>query len=276
MSKELLPGSLVKAAWLAERRDDPSLVILDATIGQPDEDLVGIPRARRFDIDRALSDPDSPLPHTMPTPEHFQREVRALGVRQDSAVVAYDRTGIYSSPRAWWMFRAMGFDQVAVLDGGLPAWSAAGLPTSPLAAGLAPMGDFVAAPRPELVSAADRVMDALTDDEVAVIDARSEGRFLGWAPEPRDGLRPGHMPGAVNLPFDHLQDHGRMRPRPELEAALGGVLAGRRSLIASCGSGVTACIVALAADLTGQDHVSVYDGSWSEWGLPSSRPVVIG
>jgi thiosulfate/3-mercaptopyruvate sulfurtransferase len=210
----------------------------------------------------------------MPTPEVFETEVRALGVNQRSQIVVYDRIGIFSSPRAWWMFKAMGHDAVAVLDGGLPAWVAAGLPTESTPRPTVPTGDFVAKPRPSFFVDAEHVATALANPAAAVLDARSEGRFHGRDPEPRQGLRGGHMPNAVNVPFGSVQDRGHMKSPEELSALLAAKVGARERLVFSCGSGVTACTLALAAELAGYSNKAVYDGSWSEWGLPSARRVV--
>jgi thiosulfate/3-mercaptopyruvate sulfurtransferase len=278
--QQALPGPLVDVGWLAEHLGSPGradLVVVDASVGANRGAEQGVPGALRFDIDGALSDPESPLPHTMPEPERFQREVRALGVNDSSVVVAYDVAGIYSSARAWWMLRAMGFDHAAVLDGGLPAWIAAGLPCGPLAQEAKP-GDFTVRPRAGLLVGADTVAEALADPAAAVLDARTGERFAGRVAEPRPGLRGGHMPGAVNLPFGELlEPDGHLLPVAELRSRLAGAAGGRGRLVFSCGSGVTACNLALGAALAGYQDLAVYDGSWSEWGLPSSgRPVDAG
>lgn len=280
-----LPGPLVGVEWLAPRLGGPGLVILDASVGahravapgssRVREDRTAIPGARIFDIDGALSDHASPLPHTMPGASHFTDELRALGVNDTDTVVVYDAVGIYSSARAWWMLRAMGFDRAAVLDGGLPAWTAAGLPV--VSGGPEPvcrLGDFTARPRPGLFAGSAEVTAALADPAAAVLDARARDRFSGEAAEPRPGLRGGHMPGAANLPFGEIQHGGRMFPESGLRTAFAEAAGGRERLVLSCGSGVTACVLALGAELAGYRDLSVYDGSWSEWGLPSGRPVV--
>ncbi|MEU9979964.1 sulfurtransferase [Streptomyces sp. NPDC050856] len=273
-----LPGPLVGADWLARRLGEPGLVVLDASVGAHRGARRRIPGARPFDIDGALSDPTSPLPHTMPGADHLTRELRSLGLDETSTVVVHDGAGIHSSARAWWMLRAMGFDRAAVLDGGLPAWTAAGLPVESAAARYTgPRGDFTARPRPGLLVGSGRVAAALADPASAVLDARARERFTGTAPEPRPGLRAGHMPGAVSLPFGELQDNGLMRPVRELRRVFSGAAGERRKLVLTCGSGVTACVLALGAELAGYDDLAVYDGSWSEWGLPSSGlPVVTG
>lgn len=272
-----LPRPLVGTGWLAQRLGTPGLVVFDATVSAHRGAGQRIPGARPFDIDGVMSDQSSPLPHTMPGADRFTQELRSLGVDDCSTVVVYDGAGIYSSARAWWMLRAMGFDRAAVLDGGLPAWAAAGLPVesgTPAYAG--PCGDFTARPRPGLIIGSDHVTAALADPASAVFDARARERFTGEAKEPRPGLRGGHMPGAVNLPFGELQREGRMRPTKELRKAFSALAGDREKLVFSCGSGVTACVLALAAELAGYAESAVYDGSWSEWGLPSQHPVVTG
>ncbi|MET9639792.1 rhodanese-like domain-containing protein [Streptomyces virginiae] len=273
------PGPLVGADWLAARLGAPGLVVFDASVGAHRAAGHRIPGARPFDLDGALSDHAAPAPHTMPGPAGFTDALRSLGVYDTDTVVVYDGAGIYSSARAWWMLRAMGFDRAAVLDGGLPAWTAAGLPveaTAPAYGG--PRGTFTSRPRPGLFVDARTVAAALSDPAAAVLDARTRERFEGTAPEPRPGLRGGHMPGAAGLPFGELQSpDGLMRPAGELRAAFETAAGGRERLRFSCGSGVTACVLALGAELAGYQDLAVYDGSWSEWGLPSPlRPVVTG
>ncbi|MFJ1612365.1 sulfurtransferase [Streptomyces sp. NPDC087228] len=272
-----LPGPLVGTDWLAARLGSPGLVVLDASVGAHRGSDQRIPGARPFDIDGALSDHSGPLPHTMPDADRFTGELRALGLHDADTVVVYDRVGIYSSARAWWMLRAMGFDRAAVLDGGLPAWADAGLPLeSGRPAPDAAHGDFTARPRAGLIVGSGEVVAALADPRAAVLDARSRERFSGAVAEPRPGLRAGHMPGALNLPFGELQRDGRMRPAHELRAAFAALAGERERLFFSCGSGVTACVLTLGAALAGYRELAVYDGSWSEWGLPSELPVVTG
>ncbi|MEU9375280.1 sulfurtransferase [Streptomyces sp. NPDC048255] len=273
-----VPGALVGVGWLAERLGAPGLVVLDASVGAHRGAGHRIAGARPFDLDGALSDHDAPAPHTLPGPAQFTEALRALGVHDTDTVVVYDGAGVYSSARAWWMLRAMGFDRAAVLDGGLPAWTAAGLPveaTGPVYEG--PRGSFTARPRAGLLVGSDTVAAALADPAAAVLDARTRERFAGTAPEPRPGLRGGHMPGAVSLPFGELQrPGGLMRPAAELREAFAAVAGDRQRLYFSCGSGVTACVLALGADLAGYRELAVYDGSWSEWGMPSELPVATG
>ncbi|MCX5194421.1 sulfurtransferase [Streptomyces sp. NBC_00249] len=275
-----LTGPLVGVDWVAERVGVEGVVVLDASVGAYRGGSVRIPGARPFDLDGDLSDHAAAAPHTMPGADAFTDAVRALGVEDTDTVVVYDAAGIYSSARAWWMLRAMGFDRVAVLDGGLPAWIVAGLPVEERAAAYeGPRGSFTARPRDGLLVDADAVARALADPGAAVLDARTRERFAGTAPEPRPGLRGGHMPGALNLPFGELQQGGGlMRPAGELRAAFRELAGDRERLYFSCGSGVTACVLALGATLAGYgEGLAVYDGSWSEWGVPAPhRPVVTG
>lgn len=273
------PSPLVGGDWLAPRLGVPGLVVFDASVGAHRAADRRVPGARPFDLDGALSDHGAAAPHTMPGAAAFAEAMRDLGVDDTSTVVAYDGAGVYSSARAWWMLRAMGFDRVAVLDGGLPAWVAAGRAVEerrPAYEG--PRGSFTARPRASLLVDAAAVSAALADPAAAVLDARTRERFAGTAPEPRPGLRGGHMPGAASLPFGDLQGpDGLMRPAAELRAALEAVAGERERLYFSCGSGVTACVLALGADLAGYEDLAVYDGSWSEWGVPSpDRPVALG
>ncbi|WP_185034199.1 sulfurtransferase [Streptomyces candidus] len=275
-----LPGPLVGVEWLAERLGAPGLVVLDASVGRHRLKGPWIPEARVFDIDGEMSQQgEAHPPHTMLAAGQFAARVRALGMDSGDRVVVYDAAGIYSSARAWWMLRAMGFEEVAVLNGGLPAWRAAGLPVKDsYRQGPFPDGNFAAQRTPGAFVGGDEVREALDDPETVVLDARSRGRFDGTEPEPRAGVRGGHMPGSVNLPFAHLQDAaGRMRSASELRDMFAQVAGGTERLVVSCGSGVTACVLALGARLAGYGGaVAVYDGSWSEWGAEGSGRGVAG
>ncbi len=285
MAKLEVPAPLVSAAWLHEQLGHEDLIIFDASWHMPATGRDGfgewqqehIRGARFFDFDGKICAPDSSLPHMMPDAETFTREVRALGLNQNSCVVVYDAMGMFSSPRAWWMLRAMGCENLALLDGGLVAWDEADYPIEssqqePRYAG----GDFEARFDPDQVADANAVAAALDDDSICVLDARPMPRFRGSSEEPRPGLRRGHMPGALNLPFPDLFHHGLFRSKSELEQILNPLVGDAGVSICSCGSGVTACILAFALHYIGNDRFAVYDGSWCEWGLPDNDlPVVV-
>jgi len=284
MSTLQLPGSLVSVAWLQQHLQHDDLLLFDASWHMPATARNGftewqqerISGARFFDFDGRICDPQSSLPHMLPDADSFTRELRALGLNQDSKVVVYDSMGMFSSPRAWWMLAVMGCADLAILDGGLPAWKAAGfaLQAGEDVAGYR-SGNFSAKLDAARVVDARRLLVALDDDAVCVLDARPEPRFSGVAEEPRAGLRRGHMPGAVNLPFAQLFHQGLMKPDAELAQILQPLLEGKTRAICSCGSGVTACILAFALQRIGFAEVAVYDGSWCEWGLPGDLPVVV-
>lgn len=270
-----ITNSIVSVQWLAENLSAENLILFDASM-KPivpvphavPETPAYIPGSLRFDFDDVLCDHNTPLPHMMPSPEFFADEMQKMGVNRDSAIVAYDKVGVYSSPRAWWMFRAMGHDQIAVLDGGLPAWIQAGHETVPTLATPKKRGDFVSRPQGGLFVDSKTVVQALADSSFSVIDARSAGRFKGQEPEPRAGSRGGHMPNAVNIPYTDVLENGRLASKSKLRTIFEEYK--NKKMIFSCGSGVTASLVALAAEQTGYKDLAVYDGSWSEWGREDS------
>jgi thiosulfate/3-mercaptopyruvate sulfurtransferase len=278
------PG-LVTTEWLAAHLVDPRVRVLDASWYLPASGrdpraeflAARIPRARFFDLD-AASDPASPLPHMLPAEAHFEAYVRSLGVSRGDWVVVYDGSGSnLSAPRAWWMLRAFGHDDVAVLDGGIGAWRREGRPLEHGAEGAVRSGDFVARRRLAVVRDLDGVREALASGSEQVVDMRSAARFSGEAPEPRAGVRSGHMPGSRNLPYTDLVDvEGRLLDDDALRAVVAGVEEDPRPIIASCGSGVSACALVLALHALGRDDVAVYDGSWTEWGGRGDTPVETG
>jgi thiosulfate/3-mercaptopyruvate sulfurtransferase len=278
-------GPLVSTDWLAEHLGEPGLVVLDGSWHMPDAGRdakaeyaqAHIPGAVFFDID-AISDHATDLPHMLPAPSDFATAARRLGVEAGSTVVVYDSVGIFSAPRVWWSFRAMGHDAVFVLDGGLRKWVGEG---HPVEAGWreAAHGEFKARFRADLVRDLGGVRDALASGSAQLVDARSAARFRGEAPEPRYGVREGHMPGAHNVPWSSIvEGDGTLAPPEALRAAFGaaGVDLGA-PIVTTCGSGISAAILALALASLGREDVPVYDGSWSEWGASDAgTPVATG
>ncbi|VEI03100.1 3-mercaptopyruvate sulfurtransferase [Acidipropionibacterium jensenii] len=273
----LLPTPVVTVEELATALAGPDagrILVLDASMGAAPT-APHIPGALRFDLDGPMSDQTTGLPHTMPSAESFQASLQALGVRTDCHLVVTETDFLFAAARPWWMLRSMGIDEVSILDGGNPAWARAGhrLTTSPTPQ--PPAGDVVVHPRSGLIVDEQDVLAALASDRQTVVDARSRARFTGEQQEPRPGLRAGHMAGAVNLPYTELQEAGALIPAERMAARVDDVCP-RPGVVASCGSGVTACVVALAAVLAGREDVRVYDGSWSEWGRPDGPQVVTG
>ena len=278
-----IPSSIVSTDWLEKGIGASDLVLLDSSVPpvvpdyfsvNRDEQFSVIPGARRFDYDKVVCEPNSFLPHMMPTRDLFEEEVRKLGINTTSTVIVYDDVGLYASPRAWWMFRAMGHERVAVLDGGLPKWLSENRVVSEKFSE-ASTGDFVAELKQDLFCDFEVVLKGLNSPNCVVLDARSERRFKGLDPEPRPGVRSGHMPNAKNLPFPEVLNGGLLKSVSELREIFMNLSLGHQNeIITSCGSGITACILTLAADVAGFSNLSVYDGSWAEWGLPGKLPVV--
>lgn len=270
----------VTSTWLHDHLNDPDLIILDATQPVKEAGLapelqgIQLPGARFFDIKGTFSDPKSSLPNTFPSPEQFAAEAQKLGINNRSKIVVYDKLGIYSSPRVWWMFTTMGHAQVAVLDGGLPDWIAQRFETEPQAMRAYDMGDFTPRLKEGQVIALPRIHENVHTEEVLVVDARAAGRFAGTAPEPRKGLPSGCIPGSVNLPYPRVLESGKLKSKTELQAVFAEMESGNKPLIFSCGSGITACILLLASTVAMKRNTAVFDGSWTEWalsGLPIHR-----
>lgn len=279
------PEALVSTEWLAAHLNDANIRIADATYHLPtakrdaeaEYKAAHIPGAVFFDIDH-ISDASNPLPHMLPSPAEFAAAMAKIGIGSDDFVVVYDTYGLMSAARAWWMLRIFGHDRVAVLNGGLPKWKSDGRPleSKPV---MPKSARFTPRFRPEMVRAKGEVLGNLKSKAEQVLDARAAARFRGEAPEPRAGLRGGRIPGSCNLPYNELVDPKTMTVLPEDQLRARIAASGidpKKPVITSCGSGVTACVLALGLYLIGADKVAVYDGSWSEWGLPGDTPVAIG
>jgi len=279
------PDALVSTDWVAALLGDPHIRVVDASFKLPgitptareDYDRGHIPGAVFFDIDD-IARPGTSLPHMIPPPDLFARKMEALGIGDDDRVVVYDSVGLSSAGRAWWMLHVFGHHDVAILDGGLPKWRAEGRSLDS-AAPSPPSRSFSARFDPARVRDKSALLENLSTRREQVVDARAAGRFDGTAEETRPGLRRGHIPGSRNLSYDRVTDPQtrRLRNAEELSELFrdAGVELDR-PIVTSCGSGVTACALAFALHLIGHPGASVYDGSWSEWGLPGDTPVETG
>lgn len=270
--------SIVSTDWLQEHINDPKVILLFVMgLKKSQADLaeanVQIPGSRWFDLKTTFQDPASSLPNTVPDPADFEKKVQALGVNSDSTVILYDANGIYASPRAWWLFRVMDHKKVMVLNGGLPAWQAAGGATEAFQENPAQAGTFTAQLQLDQIQYTDAMLENTKQARAQVLDARSAGRFVGTEPEPRAGLSSGHIPGSKSLPFTKVLKDGKFKSKEELQEIFKALELDEKPLVFSCGSGITACISLLAAEQVLDHPKSVYDGSWTEWATTEGLPI---
>lgn len=270
---------LISVDWLFKQLNNPNLVILDVSlktnvakikIKYPNTQIKG---ARYFDLKGKFSDVNNPLPNTLPSPKTFQNECRKLGINNDSLVVAYDNIGVYASPRVWWMFKIMGHKNILVLNGGLPLWLKNNYPIEPLQQHPLAIGDFLVKYNPKLQKSASQILENILKKESVVVDARSRIRFNGQIPETRKNLKSGHIPDSVNLPFLEVLDRGKFLPNEKIKAIFSKLNLLNKPIIYTCGSGLTACILILAAEIISEKTNYLYDGSWAEWGGLKGVPI---
>ncbi|MDG2194749.1 MAG: sulfurtransferase [Polaribacter sp.] len=271
---------LVSVNWLYQHKDATNLLVLDTTIKKvtsnesaPQSEKKQVKGARFFDLKKVFSNQHALLPNTCLSAEKFEEEARKIGINKNAAIIVYDAIGIYSAPRAWWLFKLMGFANVAVLDGGLPAWEKAGFSIESFATYSGKQGDFKSKYQKELMCDSSNVFSAISDATIQLLDARSKGRFYGTEPEPRAAIRGGRIPNSNSMPYGSLLEDGQMKSESNLRAIFKETNPGAKKMIFTCGSGITACVLALGAEMLKYTNYAVYDGSWTEWGSLYHLPI---
>jgi thiosulfate/3-mercaptopyruvate sulfurtransferase len=269
---------LVSVDWLYNNLDNEKLIILDCTISKVkiNSKIIleknQIKGAIFFDIKHVFSDEKGKFPNTVLKPKLFQEKAKTIGINKDSTLICYDNLGIYSSARAWWMFQLMGFKNIAVLDGGLPEWKLKKYPVENLENHQINKGNFIVNYQPEKLKSTEDVLNSYDNKDVLIVDARSKGRFNGTEPEPRKNLSSGHIPNSHNLPYSEILLNGNMKTQEELHTIFKS-FKNKKQVIFTCGSGITASILALGAAIIDLENIAVYDGSWSEWGSELKNPI---
>ncbi len=274
-----LDSNLVDVFWLKEHLNHENLLIFDATIpkvGTAEKEMpqrAFIPNTLLFDLKNVFLDKEGTYPNTIPSPTYFQEEIRKLGVSKDSCIVVYDDKGIYSAPRVWWLLKTFGFTNVAVLDGGLLSWKKSGFETVVKITKNAKKGDFEVNYNEKRMFRVHDMVKAIKDDSYCILDARSSNRFFALEPEPRKDLRGGHIPTSKSLPYAELMMKQVMKEKAVLKRLIEEKNPDQKPMIFTCGSGITACVLALASEQIGIDNYIVYDGSWTEWASMLELPV---
>lgn len=278
-----IKNPLVSVDWLEKHLNDENLIILDATLPKvtwkTSEDLENeksqIKGARFFDIKKVFSKADATFPNTILSSKEFEVKAQNLGINSNSCIIVYDDLGIYSSPRVWWLFQLMGFNNIAVLNGGFPEWNSKKYPIEKPQKNQFLKGNFKSNFLSIKVKLLNEILDSLDDKSKIIADARSKGRFLGTTPEPRVGVKSGRIPNSVNIPYTEIIENGKMISNENLKSVFDNVNPNQKDFIFSCGTGITASVLALGAELIGCKNYSVYDGSWTEWGSINDLPIEI-
>ena len=272
---------VVSVDWLKSNLGNEQLIILDCTIPKVtaelntpiSEEKKQIKAAIFFDIKKNFSDLNAAFPNTILSPQEFKKKCQNLGINIDSAIVCYDDLGIYSSPRVWWMFQLMGFKNIAVLDGGFPKWEENKYPIEKHQKKVFLKGNFEVNYQLEKIKYTEDVFSAIENDGILITDARSKGRFNSTEPEPRNGLKGGHIPNSISLPFSEILDKGMLKTEDDLKVIFSEINPENKELIFTCGTGITASVLALGAEILGIKKYSVYDGSWTEWASTENLPI---
>lgn len=278
----MIKNPIVTTDWLEDNLQNKQLIILDTSMAKvvgkvpiEYEQPIFIPKSKRFDLENVFCNLASCQNNAFPTQEQFTQAAQKLGINADSIVVLYDNQGIYSSPRAWWIFQAMGFNNAVVLDGGLPQWLLENRPTvANLPKVLSEQGNMSGTYQSNLVCDSSYIIENMANEKIAIVDARSAARFAGTAAEPRAGMRSGHIPSSLNLPFAEILDNHCFKSTQQLTENFSNLVPNKNAeIIFTCGSGITACIIMLAARMAGYHNTVLYDGSWSDWGSDDNLPI---